>query len=126
MLRLSRNLLRKGDKDFSSYLLSLIETNPHAKLELHKSCYCTYTSRKNRECTLKKHKLENSEDYIRVRRSQVVQFDIMLQCLFCTDICKPKDPVVCKNPHTALCRILNPWRSVKKLVWNLRLKERIL
>ena len=96
--------LRK-DHDFVSFLQALLsEKGDEAALEMHKTCYCSYTSTNNIEHYLiGKRKIDEPDlRNVRVRRSQVVPFDYRTLCLFCTSECKPIDP---RNPTR--------WREVK-------------
>ena len=58
-----------------------------ASVELHKNCYCSFTSKNNvQRCVARKRKAglrDNDEAPVpRIRRSQVIEFDFKEQCLF--------------------------------------------
>ncbi len=60
---------------------------------LHKSCYCSYTSKHIiQKHTAHKRKAESNlveeQPSSRIRRSQVDRFDFMSQCLFCGHLCQ--------------------------------------
>lgn len=64
-----------------------------ASVELHKNCYCSFTSKVN---VAVKKKADNSTEkdeppITRCRRSQAREFDFKKQCLFCSEACLPMD-----------------------------------
>ena len=67
-----------------------------ASIDLHKNCYCSYTSKDHiRHLVAKKRKdkcRDSDEPVARIRRSQVREFDFKKQCLFCVKACKPMNP----------------------------------
>ena len=74
-----------------------------ASVQIHKLCYCSYTSKHHvTKLTAKKQTDDPTGDDVdpppaaRQRRSQVQQFDFREQCLFCAAVCKPVDP---KHPN---------------------------
>ena len=74
-----------------------------ASVQIHKLCYCSYTSKHHvTKLTAKKRKDDPTGDDVdlppaaRLRRSQVQNFDFREQCLFCAEVCKPVDP---KHPN---------------------------
>ena len=76
-----------------------------AFVNCHKSCYCSYTSKRNNSWNLakkRKHCSDGKSD-IRICRSNVPNFQFKLHCLMCGEVCLPKDP---KNP--------GKWKMVRK------------
>ena len=74
-----------------------------ASVQIHKMCYCSYTSKHHvTKRTAKTRKDDPTGDDVdpppaaRLRRSQVQNFDFREQCLFCAAVCKPVDP---KHPN---------------------------
>ena len=72
-----------------------------ASIEMHKTCYCTYTSKEHIKRLLAKKRKEGTSDSdgapaARVRRSQVTDFQFKTQCLFCASVCEPLNP---KHPE---------------------------
>ena len=68
-----------------------------ATVELHKGCYCSFTSKTHIKQLVAKKRKDDSIDIdevpvSRIRRSQVEDFDIKKQCLFCAKACEPVDP----------------------------------
>ena len=95
-------------------------------LKYHKSCVSTYTSSYHRGCKLHKRRLPNtskrsaSEPPLIRRKSEFTEFKFQEDCLYCGEICLPKDP---KNPKR--------WRRVVKCMTaerkgNISFKESVL
>ena len=88
----------RHDDDTRKSMQKLLDEHcEQASVNLHKNCYCSYTSKSHiGRYVAKKRKegLIESEDVpaARVRRSQAVDFDFKNQCLFCAQICVPLDP----------------------------------
>ena len=79
------------------YLRAILNTQGEmASVELHKSCYSFYTSKEHVKKFVMKRKTESVCSYepptARIRRSQVIEFDFMRQCLFCAKVCEPLNP----------------------------------
>ena len=81
----------------SKMQLVLDSQGEHASVQLHKNCYCSFTSKdhirrevaKKRKCGL----IDGDEAPVtRVRRSQVIAFDFKKQCLFCGSACEQASP----------------------------------
>ena len=68
-----------------------------ASVQLHKNCYCSYTSKDHiKKLASRKRKATPAPDITeppiaRVRRSQVSEFDFKKHCLFCAKACEPMD-----------------------------------
>ena len=65
-----------------------------ASVKLHKNCYCSFISKEHIKRLLARKRKAGSMDLEeapipRVRRSQVKEFDLKKQCLFCTLACEP-------------------------------------
>lgn len=90
--------IQRQDEETRSALQSILDTKgDQASVEVHKSCYCSYTSKTHIErCIRKKRKgdIEGSSGAppVRIRRSQVTDFEFKTQCLFCAKVCEPLDP----------------------------------
>lgn len=67
-----------------------------ASAELHKSCYCSYTSKEQVKKFLMKRKAvsvcSDEPPTAKVRRAQVIEFDFKRQCLFCAKVCESVNP----------------------------------
>jgi hypothetical protein len=68
-----------------------------ASVELHKTCYCSFTSKSNVKKRVAKKRKDGSIDsdegpVARLRRSQAIEFDFKAQCLFCAQACEPVNP----------------------------------
>ena len=86
--------LRGGGDETSDNLQAILNTQgEHASVELHKSCYCSYTSKEHVKKFVTKRKAESvcsdETPTVRIRRSQVIDFDFKRQCLFCAKVCEP-------------------------------------
>ncbi|KAG0727209.1 hypothetical protein GWK47_035120 [Chionoecetes opilio] len=81
-----------------------LRLNPDMKVKCHKSCVSTYTSRHHIQRSRKRHgqtERSFSEPLTRKRRSDPSEFEFKKHCLFCGEMCVPKDP---KHPSR--------WRKV--------------
>ena len=69
-----------------------------ASVELHKNCYCSYTSKQHvKQIVAQDGSIDSEEAPVaRMRRSQVKDFDFKEQCLFCAEACEPVNP---KHPE---------------------------
>ena len=88
---------RHDDKIRTTLQSTIDSQGEQASVELHKSCYCSYTSKDHIRKVVLKKKLDVSIDSdeppsARTRRSQVHEFDFKKQCLFCTEVCNAVDP----------------------------------
>jgi len=87
--------VKHGDHELHDKLQSILDSR--ASIELHKNCYCSYTS-KDHIKKLASRKRKASEANIteaptaRVRRSQVGDFQFKNHCLFCVKVCEPINP----------------------------------
>ena len=66
-----------------------------ASVELHKNCYCSFTSKCHVQKLMQK-KRDGSNDsdeppVARIRRSQVIKIWVKKQGLFCADVCLSVD-----------------------------------
>ena len=68
-----------------------------ASVELHKNCYCSFTSKDHVKKLVAKKRKDGSIDsdeapVARIRRSQVKEFAFKEQCLFRAKACEPVNP----------------------------------
>ena len=80
--------VERGGDETSNNLQAILNTQgEQASVELHKSCYCSYTSKEHVKKFVTKRKAESvcsdETPTVRIRRSQVIDFDFKRQCLFC-------------------------------------------
>lgn len=87
-----------GERQHNTFL-SQIESllnNEDPSVELHKGCYCAYTSKKYKRKTEDGQVHVDEPPTVRVRRSQTLAdgcfFDFRKHCLFCNEKCIPLDP----------------------------------
>ncbi len=92
----------RGDEDFQEELqLLLASKGDSATIEMHKNCYCTYTSKQNVMCgapSSAKRSAVSSGNDVPVKiisRSHVQDFSFTVDCVLCNEVCKDKDQ---KNP----------------------------
>ena len=83
--------VERGDDKTSAILGAILNTQgDKASVELHKSCYCSYTSKEHVKKFVMKRKAESvcsdEPPTARIRRSQVIEFDFKRQCLFCANM----------------------------------------
>ncbi len=89
--------VERGDDETLDKLQTIFNSHgEQATVVLHKSCYCSYTSKEHVKKFVLKRKAESvSSDEpptARIRRSQVKEFDFKKQCLFCAEPCEPVNP----------------------------------
>ncbi len=98
ILKLIACAIELHDDETRQSMQSILDSEEdNASVELHKGCYCSFTSKNHVENLRRKKKLQGSEESddtpaSRTRRSQVSQFDFKKHCLFCAQICNPLDP----------------------------------
>ena len=70
----------------------LNESGEDVSINVHKSCYSTYTSKEKltKHLTLKRKHSSTDQLNVRISRSQVPDFDFKLHCLICGKVCLPK------------------------------------
>ena len=88
---------RRDNESLAKMQGNLDSQGPEVSVELHKNCYCTFTSKEHIKRFLARKRKEGSVDSeepptARVRRSQVLEFDFKDQCLFCGKVFKSLDP----------------------------------
>ncbi len=96
--KLIQRASERGDEDFERELKTLLDAKGDlVELVVHKSCYCSYTSKQNTQHKKRKN-IESvvCEPPMRLRHSSVDQFDFKMNCLLCNEICKGLDP---KHPE---------------------------
>ena len=91
------SILRHDDETRNRMQAIFDSQGEQASVELHKNCYCSFTSKDHiKKLVAKKRKdgLIESDDapVARMRRSQVIDFDFKKQCLFCGEACEPVNP----------------------------------
>ena len=93
--------IERQDDEAREKIQAILESQgDQVSLQLHKNCYCSYTSKyHNRKLESRKRKADsidvNEAPPARVRRSQVKEFDFKKHCLFCAKACEhinPKHP----------------------------------
>lgn len=89
---------RTDNKTFKRVQAILDKDGEQSQIDVHKQCYCTYTSKHHVKRHLSKRKKNEQESQdsdeipaTRVRRSQTLEFDFKRQCLFCGNVCMPQD-----------------------------------
>ena len=95
--KLTECAVERSDDETSDNLRTILNTQgEQASVELHKSCYCSYTSKEHLKKFVMKRKTESvcssEPPTARIRRSQVIKFNFKRQCLFCTKVCEPVNP----------------------------------
>ncbi|MCG7883058.1 MAG: hypothetical protein JAY96_15870 [Candidatus Thiodiazotropha endolucinida] len=94
--------LQRQDDELRSAVQAILDTQgENASMEMHKNCYCSYTSKVHIKRYLAKKRKEDRADSddapaARMRRSQVTDFEFKTQCLFCANVCEPLNP---KHPE---------------------------
>ena len=89
--------VERNDDDIRNKIQTILDSQGEdASVELHKSCYCSFTSKDHVNKLVSKKRVDHSTDsdeppIARTRLSQVTQFDFKKQCLFCSENCKPID-----------------------------------
>jgi len=88
---------RHDDETRDKLLTILNSQGEHASVELHKNCYCSFTSKDHIKKLVTKKRKDGSIDsdetpVSRIRRSQVTDFNFKKQCLFCAAACEPVNP----------------------------------
>ena len=86
-----------------------------ALVEVHQGCYCSFTSKYHVKKVVDKKRKEGSIDSeepptARIRRSQVKEFHLKKQCLFCAASCEPVNP----KPPDRWDRVVQCERKVVK------------
>ncbi len=96
--RLLECVTERHDNETQSRVQAILDSQgEQASVEVHKNCYCSFTSKDNiKKCVAKKRKsgsLDLDEARIpaarRIRRSPIIEFNFKKQCLFCAEECKP-------------------------------------
>ena len=85
---------RNDGETYSTIQGFLDAQGEEASLELHKGCYCSFTSKHYiKKLAAKKRKCDSvssvDEPPARIRRSEVSKFDFKTHCLFCGKDCEP-------------------------------------
>lgn len=89
--------VERGDAETCDKLRTILDSQgEQTSIELHKSCYCSYTSKEHvKKFVMKRKAKSGSSDEpptARIRRSQMEEFDFKKQCLFCAKTCDPVNP----------------------------------
>ena len=88
----------RNDSETYNILQAILNSQREdVSVELHKSCYCSFTSMDHiKKLAGRKRKSESivssEPSSSRIRRSQVREFDFKTQCLFCSKTCEPINP----------------------------------
>ena len=89
MKRLIECATERHDNESRSKVQAILDSQgEHASVEVHKNCYCSFTSKDNIKKFVAKKRKGDSTDFdeacapaaSRIRRSQVTEFDFKKQC----------------------------------------------
>ena len=98
ILKVIECALQRKDDDMQTRMQTILDSQGEQSLiEMHKNCYCSYTSKEHIKRLLGKKRKEGRVDIddapaARMRRSQVTDFDFKSQCLFCANVCEQLNP----------------------------------